>query len=146
MPDLLTVLTLRELHTYCITFFADAVTGFNIIGHLLQLDLSKIFNTISSSTSPLTSHGIPTMSRHSRLEYCAFAQHCHSKVTNLLDNRVLTFFVIDNSELSLVMVSDKLHTSSRTLLLALLLASSSLPCRDKTIRIRSCLRSLSNES
>ena len=86
------------------------------------------------------------MSKHSHLEYCAFAQYCHSKVTNLLDNRVLTFFVIDNSELSLVMLSDKLHTSFRTLLLALLLASSSLLCRDKTIRIRSCLRSLSSES
>ena len=86
------------------------------------------------------------MSRHSRLEYCAFAQHCRFKVTNLLDNRVLTFFVIDSSELRLVMVSDKLRTSLRTLLLASLLASSSLLCRDKTIGIRSCLRSLSTES
>ena len=48
------------------------------------------------------------MSRHSRLEYCAFAQYCCSKVTNLLDNRVLTIFVIDSSELSLVVVFDKL--------------------------------------
>ena len=86
------------------------------------------------------------MSRHSHLEYCAFAQHCCSKETNLLDNRVLTFFVIDSSELSLVVVSDKLCTSFRTLLLASLLTSSSLLCRDKTIGIRSCLRSVSSES
>ena len=101
-------------------------------GEILQPILSKISNTISSSTSPLTSQGMPTMSRHSCLEYCAFAQHCRSKVTNLLDNRVLAFFVIDSSELSLVIVSDKLRTSSRTLLLASLLASSSFLCRDKT--------------
>ena len=86
------------------------------------------------------------MSRHFRLEYCEFAQHCRSKVTNLLDNSVLTFFVIYSSELSLVIVADKLRTSSRTLLSASLLASSSLLCRDKIIGIRSCLRSLSSES
>ena len=76
----------------------------------MQPVLSKIFNTFSSSTSPLTSRGMPTMSRHTRLEYSAFAQHLFSKVTNLLDNRVLTFFVIDSSDLSLVIVSDKMRT------------------------------------
>ena len=62
------------------------------------------------------------MSGHSRLEYCAFVMHCRSNVTNMLDNRVLIFFIIDSSELSLVIVSDKLRTSSRTLLLPSLLA------------------------
>ena len=57
------------------------------------------------------------MSGHSRLVYCAFDQHCRSKVTNLLDNNVLTFFVIDSLELSLVIVSENLRASSRTLLL-----------------------------
>ena len=82
------------------------------------------------------------MPRHSRLEYCAFAKHCRFKVTNLLHNKVLTFFVIGSSELNVVIVSGKLRSSSRTLLLA----SSSLLCRDKTIGIRSCLLSLSSES
>ena len=86
------------------------------------------------------------MPRHSRLEYCAFAKHCRFKVTNLLHNKVLTFFVIDSSELNVVIVSGKLRSSSRTLLLALLLASSSLFCRDKAIGIRSCLLSLSSTS
>ena len=114
-------------------------------GEILQPNLSKIFNT-SCSTSPLTSRGMPKMPRHSRLEYCAFAKHCRFKVTNLLHNKVLTFFVIDSSELNVVIVSGKLRSSSRTLLLALLLASSSLFCRDKTIGIRSCLLSLSSTS
>ena len=114
-------------------------------GEILQPNLSKIFNT-SCSTSPLTSRGMPKMPRHSRLEYCAFAKHCRFKVTNLLHNKVLTFFVIDSSELNVIIVSGKLRSSSRTLLLALLLASSSLFCRDKTIGIRSCLLSLSSTS
>ena len=114
-------------------------------GEILQPNLSKIFNT-SSSTSPLTSQGMPKMPRHSRLEYCAFAKHCRFKVTNLLHNKVLTFFVIDSSELNVVIVSGKLRSSSRTVLLALLLVSSSLFCRDKTIGIRSCLLSLSSTS
>ena len=75
------------------------------------------------------------MSRHSLLEYCAFAQYCRSKVTNLIDNRVLTLFAIDSSELSLVIVSDKLRTSSITLLLASFLASCSLLCRDETVGV-----------
>ena len=86
------------------------------------------------------------MSRHSRLEFRAFAQHFCSKITNLLGNNVLTFFVTDSSEFSLVIVSDKLRTSSRTLLLASLLASSNFLCKDKAIGIRSWLRSLSSES
>ena len=110
-------------------------------GEILQPNLSKIFNP-SSSTSPLTSQGMPKMPRHSRLEYCAFAKHCRFKVTNLLHNKVLTFFVIDSSELNVVIVSGKLRSSSGTLLLA----SSNLLCRDKTIGIRSCLLSLSSES
>ena len=72
---------------------------------------------------------MPSMSRR---EYWAFSYHCRSKVTNLLDNNVLTFFVIESSERSLVIASHKLSTSSRTLLLASLLASSCFLCRDKT--------------
>ena len=114
-------------------------------GEILQPILSKLFITFSSSTPPSSLWGIPTMSRYSHLEYCPFVQHCCSKVTDLQDKRVLTFFVIDSLELSLVIVSDALGTSSRTLLLASLLASSSLLCRNKTIGIRSCLRRLSSE-
>ena len=115
-------------------------------GEIPQPILSKIFNIFSSSTSPLTSRGVSTMPRHSRLEFRAFTQHFCSKITNLLGNNVLTFFVTDSSEFSLVIVSDKLRTSSRTLLVASLLASSNFLCKDKAIGIRSWLRSLSSES
>ena len=160
--------------------------GFNMIMGNTATDLSNIF-----IFSQLPSQGMPTMFRYSRLEYCAFVQHCCSKVTivyidyNLLDNRVhytkmkfsikdfiskynqirrklriwphllkkslmknfifcvviLVFFVIDSLKPSLVTVSDKLRTSS--FLVASLLVLSSLLCRDKQIRIRSCLKSLS---
>ena len=70
------------------------------------------------------------MSRHSRLEYSAFAQQCCSKVTNLLD---IDIFIIDSSELSLVLVFDKLLIYFRTLLLASLLALFTLLCRDKIL-------------
>ena len=146
LQDLLIVLR-RENFTIIVSLFLLMWWQASIwSGQIMQPTLSKIFNTVSSSTSPITSRGMPAMSRHSHLEHCAFNQHCRSKVTNLLDNTVLTFFVIDSSELSLVMVYDKLHTSCRTLLLPSLLASSSLLCRDKTVGIRSCLRSLSSES
>ena len=54
---------------------------------------------------------MPTMSRHCRLEYWTFEYLG-------FDNNVLTFFVIDSLELSLALASNKLHTSTRNLLLA----------------------------
>ena len=46
--------------------------------------------TFSRSLS-LTDDGMPEISRHSLLEYWAFAQHCFSVVWSLSDNRVFTF-------------------------------------------------------
>ena len=51
-------------------------------GEISQPSLQKIFKTFSSRTAPYTS-----ISRHSPLEYWAFAQHCLSKVINLVDNK-----------------------------------------------------------
>ena len=55
-------------------------------GEISQPSLPKIFKTFSSRTSPDTSRGMPTISRHSRLEYWAFAQRWHYfwLVSNLL--------------------------------------------------------------
>ena len=146
LPDLLVVLSSRKLNNNCITFFAGAIAGFNVIRRNTETDFVKNIQYFLLQYFPLPSRGMPTMSGHSRLAYCAFDQHCRSKVTNLLDNNVLTFFVIDSLELSLVIVSENLRASSRTLLLTWLLASSSLLYREKTIEIRSCLRSFSSES
>ena len=111
-------------------------------GEISQPSFPKIFKTFSSRTSPDTSRGMPTISRHSRLEYWAFAQHCLSKVDNLVTNKLLTFFVTANSACSFEIEPLSLRTSYRTVLSL----SSNLLCRDRTIGIRSCLRILSSES
>ena len=85
---------------------------------------------------------MPTILRHSCLEYWAFVQHCFSKVVNLVNNKLLAFFVTASSACSFKIDSLSLRTSSRTVLSL----SSNLLCRDRTIGMRSCLRSSSSES
>ena len=68
---------------------------------VLQPGFSKIATTFSSEASSSTSLGRPTMSSHSRLEYCAFNQHWTSIVTSLLDRRILTCFVTGASACNL---------------------------------------------
>ena len=61
-------------------------------GEISKPNFPKIFKTFCSRTSPDTSQGMPTISRHSHLEHWAFAQDCLSKVDNLVTNKLLTFF------------------------------------------------------
>ena len=68
---------------------------------VLQPGFSKMATTFSSEASSSTSLGRPTMSSHSRLEYCAFNQHWTSIVTSLLDRRILTCFVTGASACNL---------------------------------------------
>ena len=107
-------------------------------GEISQQGFPKILKTFSSRTFTDTSRGMPTISRHSRLEYWAFAQHCFSKVVNLVNNILLAFFVTVSSAYNFENDSLSLRTSSRTVLSL----SSNLLCRDR-IGKRSCLRSLS---
>ena len=75
----------------------------------LQCVQSVYYNPHSQKWLPLsppkasasTSLGRPTMSSHSRLEYCAFNQHLISIVTSLLDRRILTCFVTGASACNL---------------------------------------------
>ena len=62
-------------------------------GEVSQASFPKIFKAFSSRTSPDTSRRMHTISRHSRLEYWTFTPHCLSKVDNLVNNRLLTFFL-----------------------------------------------------
>ena len=68
---------------------------------VLQPGFSKMATTFSSEASSSASLGRPTMSSHSRLEYCAFNQHWTSIVTSLLDRRILTCFVTGASACNL---------------------------------------------
>ena len=112
---------------------------------MLQPSLSNIPTTLCSSVSSFTSLVIPTISRHSLLQYWTFVQHWQSMSTSLLQSRLLTFLEIHASDWSLSNLSCNLRISSGSSVLELL-ASSSLSCKDKTIRIKSFLYSLSNDS
>ena len=85
-------------------------------GEISQPSFPKIFKAFSYKTSPDTSLGMPTISRHSRLEYWKFAQHCLSKVVNLVNNKLSTFFVTASSVCSFEIDPLSLRTSSRTVL------------------------------
>ena len=83
-----------------------------------------------------------TMSRHYRLEYCAFNQHWRSILTSLLGRRVLICFVRDTWASKLKKDSFNLRISTS----ALLLTCSSLFWSNKIIGIRSFLLILCNDS
>ena len=102
---------------------------------ILHPSFSKMATTFPSKASAFTSLAMPTMSRHSHLEYCAFNQHWRSILTKLLDRRVLTCFVTDTSTINLEKVSFNLCISTSTLLFT----SSSLFLSNKIIGIRSFL-------
>ena len=68
---------------------------------ILQPSFLKIFKTVSSRTSPETSRGMFMISRHSRLEYWSFAQHCLSKIVNLVNNKLLAYFLTGSLDTAL---------------------------------------------
>ena len=84
---------------------------------------------------------MPTISRHSLLEYWTLAQPYLSKVVNSANKKLLAFFVRASSACSFDIASLGLRTYSRTVLSL----SSNLFRRDRAIGMRSCLRGLSSE-
>ena len=96
--------------TGCIdNIFVDTMEGFNMTRRNTAADFIKnnqylLFQFFPSDFILVWNTG------HFR------ALHCGSKVINLLDNGVSTFFVIDITDLSLAIGSDKSRTSPRTLL------------------------------
>ena len=72
-----------------------------------------MLRTFSSKTSASTSLWMPITSRHSLLEYWAFAQHWHSILVNQFDKSGFTYCETANSEKA----SDNLRISSNTSLL-----------------------------
>ena len=101
-------------------------------GEISQPNFPNILKNFSSRTSPGTSRGMPTISRHSRLEFGAFFRHCLSKAVNLVNNKLLLFSVTASSAYRFDIDSLSLHTFSRTVLSL----SSNLLCRNRTIGMR----------
>ena len=78
-----------------------------------QPTLLKTSSTFDYKFSFETSRGMPATSKHSLLEYRAFAQNCISISVTLLLRSVLTFLTILISESSLAKFSLNLWISSR---------------------------------
>ena len=89
---MLAVLSFRKLNNYCISCFTDVMARLSTVKRNIEPSFPNIFKTLSSRASQDTSRGMPTISRHSRLEYWAFSQHCLSKVVHLVKNKLLAFF------------------------------------------------------
>ena len=107
-----------------------------------QPTLSNIFKTFSSTSPSLTLWGEPTSSKHSHLQYCAFAQHWRSMEKSLLDSTEFTCLVTVSSDWNYSKFSLNLRIWS---IISLLAASLSI-CFYRTIEIRFFFSSLSEVS
>ena len=133
----------RENFTIILPFFLlirwQASILFPSIG---QPTFSNIFKTFCSKSPSLTLQGTPTSSKHSRLEYWAFAQHWCSMETSLSGSTECTYLATVSSDWSFSKFSLNLHIWS----IILLLAASISVCWDSNIEIRSFFSSLSKDS
>ena len=133
----------RENFTIILPFFLlirwQASILFPSIG---QPTFSKIFKTFYFKSPPLTLRGRPTNSKHSCLEYWAFAQHWRSMETSLSESTEFTCLATVSSDWSFSKFSLNLRIWS---IISLLAASISV-CWDSTIEIRSFFSSLSKVS
>ena len=107
-----------------------------------QPSLPKMLRTFSTKTSASTLLGMSITSRHSLLEYCAFAQQWRSILVSLFDKSEFTCHETANPDWSFKITSDNLRIYSTTFLLPL----SSLLCKKSTVLIMSLLFIFSNYS
>ena len=111
-PNLLTIFPLHRL-TITVEFFLYSIC----FGRISQPRLPKMLRTVSSKASASTSLGMSITSRHSLLEYWAFAQHWHSRLAKLFDKSEFTCCETANSDWSFKKASNSLQISSSTYLL-----------------------------
>ena len=97
------------------------------VGLMVQPILWKISSTFVSKFLSSTCRGIPAISKHSLLEYWAFAQHWRSIVTILLQSSLFTHLVTTHSAWILA----KLSLSLRISWSMALLSSVILFCNDR---------------
>ena len=86
---LLVIFSPRKLHDNSVIPFGNTMTRFKVATNFFE-------NLITFSPKELSSteRGIPTISRHSFLEYCALAQHCLSKSTTRCDSKFFTSLLL----------------------------------------------------
>ena len=144
ISDFLAVFQSCEFDNYCFVFLLTQWHAPIRSASMLKPSFSKIATTLSYSVTSFASLGIPTISRHSLLEYWAFAQHWHSVSTSLPESRLLAFSVIHTSDWILSNLSFNLRNLSSNSVLELLTLSSFF-CKDKTIGIKFFLYNLSSD-
>ena len=83
-----------------------------LLESMLQPTLLKTWITFSSKELSSTERGMPIISSHSLLEYCALAQHCLSKSTTRCDNKLFILFAIFTSASNLEKLLLNLRNSS----------------------------------
>ena len=97
-------------------------------------NLLKILMAVSSRSSLLTLSGTTVISKHSRLEYWLFPQHCLSNATTRSCSLLFTFFETDNS--------DSIFLKSLRSSLSSLLISYWIKCYQILLDIPKSMRSL----
>ena len=112
------------------------------VGSMVQPIFWKIDSTFVSKFLSSTCRGIPATSKHSLLEYGAFAQRWHSTVTILLQSSLLTRLVTTSSAWSLAKLSLKLRISWSMVLLSSVVSF----CNERTIGMSSLFSILSKAS
>ena len=95
-PNLLIIVPFREFKNYCWTFFANSMAGFNLLWRNITTKLIKNIDDFLLTFS--TSLAMSITSRHSLLEYWAFAQHWRSILVSLFDKGEFTFRETANSD------------------------------------------------
>ena len=108
-----------------------------------QPNLLNTSSTLDSRSSLETSRGMPTISKHSLLQYWAYPQHYLSISTTLLLKSALTFLAILISDSRLTKFLLNLRISSRASVFALLYALTLL-WSGEVIQIFSLFDNLSN--
>ena len=95
--NLLTEFTFWRFHN---RFFViiKPMSSFNIIWINGNTNSIKNWGDLTFQILFLTEEGIPTTSRYSDLEYCAFAQHCLSTLFIWSVNKLLTVLETDISD------------------------------------------------
>ena len=97
-PNQISILTLRKLDDYFLRPLLFNQWQSSIFeGSIATSNLSKNLMVVFSRSSLLTLSGTPVISKHSRLEYWLFPQHCLSNATKRLCSLLFTFFETDNS-------------------------------------------------
>ena len=140
---ILVVLSARKFHYYHFIFVLLIRWQVSILFPSTgQPTFSNIFKIFFSKCPSLTLRGTPTRSKHSRLEYWAFAQHWCSMETSLSGSTECTYLATVSSDWSFSKFSLNLHIWS----IILLLAASISVCWDSNIEIRSFFSSLSEDS